>query len=155
MDSVLEQIAKAVAARIELCPEVVKVSRPRAGSGLSPGHKAVTMVQAQAEQNAAMSHEGNPPVIAWQQPFQLYCTVDAPEGSDVDDDETINNFVAEVQKAISQPAESWHNWGGLAVNSMFGPMQPYIAEKGAYAGLLLTLFVIYRVDETDPFVSRA
>lgn len=167
---VLERIAAKVAERLQrISPELnynceldsdYPVQRPSRASGISVRHNSIAVLQGDPEPNPDYSHEGNPPAIAWTQPFQIYCLVSPSDTLETAVDQFTNLLVTDAQRALCADDEGhamvdWHNWDGLAVNSSLGASQEYTKADGALAGRVFTLEVIYRVDETDPRNARA
>lgn len=166
---VLERIAVKVAERIaRITPEYYEseldsdlpVQRPNRVDGIKFRHNSIAILQGDPESNADYAHEGNPPAIAWTQPFQIYCLVIPSDTVTTPIDSLANLLVADVQRSlcansVGVRSVDWHNWDGLAVNSNIGPTAEFLRNDGSYAGRVFTLNVIYRVDETNPYNARA
>lgn len=161
-DSVLEQIAKKVVARISTVSkangysiDLKGVERPTRVKGIGFDHLKVAVIQHEPEGVPDLNLPGNPPATAWKQPFAIYLIIRPSEHDTTPDDEITNGFEADVQTAICQPEVDWHNWDGLAVDSNFGQSQPFITEDGSHSGRLMMLNVTYRIDENNPRNVRA
>ena len=169
---ILEQIAAEVArrvARVSLVNgfniDLSGVQRPTRASGIIFDDKKVAILQGDPESNADYSHEGNPPATAWTQPFDLYLIVRPSDTDPTASDTLANLMAADVQRAITcndsfAADTNWYYFtppagSPLAVNASFGGTNEFARADGSYAGVVLRLSVIYRVDETNPYNVRA
>jgi hypothetical protein len=65
-----------------------------------------------------------------------------------------NRMGADIVKAATD-ATLWHQWGGLALNTVHGPIEDYMDETGGFAGVMVRFTITFRVDENDPYQVRA
>lgn len=159
-EPVLEQIAQKVFDRVLQVRKAngynvdVTVQRPSRGSGIEFDNYRVAILQHDPEESSDYSLPGNPPAIAWKQPFAIYLIIRPSDKDTTPYDKILNTFQADVEKALKD-ADDWYRWDGLAVNSSMAPSVPFVQESGAHEGRIMTLNVYYRVDETDPYNVRA
>ena len=104
--------------------------------------------------NTALSCPGNPP----SQAFDLEAVVAGivkPSDAETTPIDTFRNRVsADIIKAATD-ADLWHQWGGLAINTMIGNVEPYMDETGGVSGVVVKFMITFRVDENDPYQVRA
>lgn len=65
-----------------------------------------------------------------------------------------NRMGADIIKAITEP-DMWHQWTGLAIDTVIGPVEEYTEETGGLPGVIVRLTITYRVSENDPYEVRA
>jgi hypothetical protein len=65
-----------------------------------------------------------------------------------------NRMGADIVKAATN-ATNWHQWDGLAINTVHGPIEEYTEETGGLAGVMVKFTITFRVDEDDPYQVRA
>jgi hypothetical protein len=104
--------------------------------------------------NEPLSCPGNPP----SQAFDLEAIVAGivkPSDAETTPIDTFRNRVsADIIKAATD-ADLWHQWGGLAVNTTIGNVEPYTDETGGVSGVVVKFMITFRVDENDPYQVRA
>ena len=99
-----------------------------------------------------MDRIGNPPVIAYMMTVGLFGQLAISE-SDTDPIEGHGLEIAgRIVKAIVN-ASDWYKMGGDAINSSIGDVAVNGSES--YQTGQVTLSVLYRVPETDPFTASA
>jgi hypothetical protein len=64
-----------------------------------------------------------------------------------------NTFAADCIKAICTPVASWHNWDTLAIDSTISQVDNITTEETS--GFKLTLAIVFRVTENDPYTARS
>ena len=106
------------------------------------------------EKNDDLSHDGNPPAIAWNMTVNIDGELFASEADDVAMDTKRNTLAADIRKAVTN-ATNWHTFGGLGINAEFRAAEPIEAEDGSSNWIRQPLVVIYRVSENDPYTGRA
>jgi hypothetical protein len=112
----------------------------------------ITITQTSNTYNETMSHPGNPPAIAWDLVFTVFGEIRPSEDDTMSFDALCNEFASDMVKAITVPAANWHNWDGLAINTVFNTITNVNAEE--IGGARLEFTVIYRTDETNPYTVR-
>lgn len=121
-------------------------------------HLAIWVIQGDNTYNEELTHEGNPPAIAYDLEFNIHCFV---RESDRDEDPystECNHMAAAVRKAIVTPAQSpstWYTFDGNAINATWGAESPMLSADGSQSGVTLPLIVTYRVSEDDPTEARS
>lgn len=129
------------------------VVEPLRLDGYSPLNYQIVVTQDESEINEELATPGNPPAVCHEQVFHLRCKLTTSETDEVSIAQRMNVFVADVEKQIKAYA-NWYWFAGLAIDARFNP--PTALElDGAAAVVSLPLIVVYRVDETDPYVVRA
>jgi hypothetical protein len=151
-DTVLDRI---VSANIADCT----VTRPdREGRNFSPGHHAISLHQLETVLNETLSHEGNPPVMAFDVTFNLVCFVRNQKETENAYSSACNQIAAKIIRAVTNPPADpamWYTMNGLAINSEIGSQFPLTNEQGAITGVIVPLVVTYRVSENNHYEVRA
>lgn len=100
-----------------------------------------------------VSCPGNPPA----QGYELEAIVAGivkPSDRELTSVDTFKNRLgADIIKAATN-ADLWHSWGGLALNTMIGPVEEYIEETGGLQGVKVSFVITFRTDENDPYTVR-
>ncbi len=153
MTTILNQITDKLANRLESTAIATEVIRPKRLGDWTPRNNQVVIIPVSddMEPNEDWSCQGNPPAQAWTLPVLLVCTQKDDETTTEDIDSKKSTYAAEVMKAVTSPA-AWWNWDGLAVDSRFGPITDY--DGGEIAAHQVTLNIIFRTDENNPFNAR-
>lgn len=159
--SIAEQIAVVVATRLGLIKTsngyentTSGVKRPSRIHDDSPKDYQIVLTQGDIEPDPELSHPGNPPATAWKLPFTIAGIIRQSDTDLTASDTLKNQFWGDIVKALTD-ATAWHNWGGLAINSTIGPVEDAQQGDGSANGFQLTLNVVFRTDENDPFTARA
>lgn len=163
MTPIVEQIAAKIKTRLGLISSssgyettASGVVRPTRTGGFRPKDYQLIVVQESATKNQQLSCPGNPPSIAWNQPFRIAAELLQSKNDTSAIDTLRNTFAADVQKALTTATGDWAQWDGLAVNSMIGQIDTYLDDgETNVAGFQIVLTVIYRVSENDPYTVRA
>jgi len=113
----------------------------------------VIISQQTIERNEDLSHPGNPPATAYAMTVNVFGELRPSEETTTAIDTLGNEFGSDLIKAICSPAESWHNWDGLAILTNINTIEHVNAEE--VAGVKIELEVIYRTQENDPYTVRA
>ena len=156
---ILEQIAAAIAARLATITAangyavtVDSVVRPkRSGEGFCPRDYGVALLQdaaPNAPELVLSAGSQGVTIEQWRQRFTVDLVCRVSDGSATAVDTLLNQFLAEVQRAI------WldESWGGLALNTEAAGTE-YPAVGAAQEGVSLLLDVIYRVRQGNPYVQ--
>ncbi len=160
---VLERISQAIVTRIGgvtktagYSLDIGRVSRPKQNWSLENfGHLDAVIVQDDKTRIKESDYDGNPPAIAWDQPFDILLIVRQSESDETPIDQLVNQFEADVQKCITTPNATWHHWDSLAFNSMMGDQSTRFSnDDGTVEGVALRLNVHFRHSEYDPYTVR-
>jgi hypothetical protein len=156
---VIERIALEIMNRLEtLIDDGYSFTRPdREGTNISPVDKSIVLRQQPSQPNMLLSHEGNPPAMAFNVVFMCVCNVRNVFGDEAAYDSACNRAAAEIIAAIANPTISpstWYTFDGNAVNAQIGANSPYIASDGARSGVIVPILITYRVSETDHTEAR-
>jgi len=144
-DCILEQIAKAVTAKLEdlvTAGTAADVQRP-----LRPGipdrlqHTSLVLYQDDPTEDQSPHR-----FKQWIQPFIIECYIRPSDDSTTPVEETINNLRAEVEKKLLEDP----SFGGLAVDTRIRAPRLFQLDEG-FEGIAVRADVIYRTIETDPF----
>jgi hypothetical protein len=119
-----------------------------------PKDLEISIHQGDIEHNEELSYAGNPPVVARDLPAIVRGIVKPSDSETTAVDTYKNRFWAEIVKAACD-ADLWHQWGGLAINTVVGEVEGYTAEDGSVSGVQVTLLITFRTDENNPFNVRA
>lgn len=131
---------------------VVRVNRD--GRGWNPANRTIAVIQASNARSFDGDHAGNPPAIAHLLTFAIVGFVRQEDGASGADQTQENIIDAAMRKSITTPVD-WHTFGGRAYNANLGDTERFTSDDGKHTGVTLTLEVMYRVSETDPFTVRA
>lgn len=147
----LEQITTANGYGLTV-PSVDRVNRD--ANDWLPKNNSVIVVQGTDEPDQENDHPGNPPANAYQLTFQIKGCVRQSDESSTADQAQENLLAASIKKAVCN-SSTWHQFDSQSYNAVWGPTERFSLNEGAYAGTSLTLVVMYRVSETNPFVARS
>lgn len=157
---VIERIADTILDRIVAANIAdVTITRPdREGRNFSLAHHSISLHQLEIELNETLSHEGNPPAMAFDVTFNLACFVRNQKDAENAYSKACNIIAAQVIQAITNPLVDptmWYTMGGLAINSEIGSQFPLPNEQGAITGVIVPLLVTFRVSENNHYEVRA
>jgi hypothetical protein len=134
--------------------EFAGVMRPTKLATYTPEHLLIVQTRGESVRVPDLDCPGNPPAIAMQQTFLIRVHI-APSERDPQPVEFYEDIAeAEIQKAICYDQDTWHTFGGNAINAMFGSIQT-VTSDGGYDGISIPLDVTYRYSEGDPYEVRA
>ncbi len=157
---VVERIAASIEAR--LLTQFLKVVRPdQKGKLISPEDGKIILDQRDSIPNEELSHPGNPPAIAFDVAFDVYCYVrDALSDGDYAFSfaTSCNIIYSRVAYALTNPAtdpSSWYTFDGNAINSKLGDYSLIADSNGDSVGIKFPIEVTYRVSENDYTEARA
>lgn len=158
---VIESIALKVVERLEEIKvvngynvTVAEVIRPKKVDDNAMLDYQIRIYQDAATPVPELSCPGNPPAAAFSQPFRIEAVLMPSDTGEKSADELRNEFAADIIKALTVPAASWHNWGNFAINSSIGGPVPAMDGDGGIIGVQITLTVWYRTDENNPYKVR-
>ena len=103
--------------------------------------------------NVELSCPGNPPATAYDLEAIVAGIVKPSDAETTPIDTFRNRMGADIVKAATD-ADNWHQWGGLAINTVHGPIEDYMDETGGCAGVMVRFTITFRVDENDPYQVR-
>jgi len=153
----VDQINEAIFDRLTLMIDnddyeigIIEVVVPTRIGEFTPRDRQIVIVQGDDERVAEMDIPGNPPGLARKQTWNIRCHLMPDENSGED---AVNQAAADILKAITTPNSTWHNWGGLAINTELSRIE-YVSFDGGPDGVNVPIHVLYRVSEYSPFVSR-
>jgi hypothetical protein len=135
--------------------DVAEVIRPtRKGENWLRKHLGIAVLQGTAERVTALDCPGNPPSICYSLPLEIVGV--CRDSSSETDAKAIsdNTMAAAIVKAITTPASSWYQFGGVAINAEIGDTEVIPSGDGEFHGVTITIRVIYRVSENDPYTVR-
>jgi hypothetical protein len=119
-----------------------------------PKDLVVHVHQGSLTPNQELSCPGNPPATAYDLEAIVAGIVKPSDAEAIAVDTFRNRMGADIVKAATN-AELWHQWGGLALNTVHGPIEDYMDETGGFAGVMVKFTITFRVDEDDPYQARA
>lgn len=151
-EPIAEQIVAVIKSRIVTYTSDTQRST-RVGTW-QPKDGTIVVYQGSLTENPELSCQGNPPAKAWNMEVVIACLL-KPSDTDTTPIDTYKNRIwAEIVKAVNT-GTNWHSMGGLALDSNFGSVEDHTDGDGAFAGVKLSLNVLFRVDEDNPFNVRA
>lgn len=103
--------------------------------------------------NPGVSYPGNPPAQGWDLAVMVAGIVKPSDAETTSIDTFRNRMGAEIVQSLTD-ADNWHSWGGLAINTTLGSIEPYVEETGATSGVMVKFVVTFRTDENDPYTVR-
>lgn len=109
------------------------------------------ITQGDRERSEDNDLQGNPPAIAWMQPFEIAAIRKPTEATTTAIETNLNTLGADIEKALMSDAELEQ----MIVERHLQPAGQEVAGDGAYGVVTVNLEVIYRTSETDPYVNRA
>ena len=151
--SVFLRLQKISAGYASSSPSIL-VWRPTQQGGFIPNDYQLIVTQGDMTHNQALSHMGNPPAKAWVLPF-IISGLSQPSEHDPTAIDTLKNvFAADVTRCLCD-ADDWHTWDQMAIDSTIGNVQNIPSADGGISGFKLTLTILFRTDETNPYNVRA
>lgn len=156
---VSEQILQAIRTRLLLIDEdddyevtVSDVVRPTRIAGHVPDDWQLTVSLVSIAESEPDFRPGNPPAIAWLMEVLIMGELRPSEEDATPVDTYRSTFQADIVKAITSVGNDWHNWSNLAIDTTYGPAETIETESGSAIGVTLT--VLFRTDENDPYTAR-
>jgi hypothetical protein len=163
-DPVIEQIAKAVVARLEtitagftnsagLTYQVTptRVYRPKRLDNTADTDGTIIVKQVGYDQDVENNAQGNPPAIAQIVAFgvRIFVTPDQDDTTPID--ALINVWRSDIESALMLDPQ----WAGLAYNTLLAPPERYIDQNSDDGGIDIVIEVFYAVSENDPYTNRS
>lgn len=132
----------------------VDVVRPTKIATYTPQHGLIVVTRGEVVRVPEIDCPGNPPAVGMQQTFLIRVHI-APSEKDTTPVEVYEDVMeAEIHKAIVNDPDTWHTFGGLAINADIGAQQT-VASDGGYEGIAIPLEVVFRITEGDSCTVRA
>lgn len=157
---VVERIGAAIAKRLDLLTSgfsshfiASEVVRPQRFAQYTPRDNQIVVAYGENEAVEELSRPGNPPAMARDQTFNIYCHVMPSEKDPTAVDEYMSVVASEVVRAVSTPPANWHNFTGLAIDAVWESHEQIDSER--VSGVNVPLRVLYRTDENNPYIARA
>lgn len=162
---VIERIAQVIESRLQSISiangynvDIAAVSRPTRLGDYGPNNLTAVIVQSDPELDDEHAIDGNPNAIAWRQPFVLLLFVRLSDDDPTPTDQAVNIFAADVQKALTAPAD-WQQFqdidgNPLAFNAWIKAPRGIVTTDAAATGTEFEFVVNYRTNENDPYTAR-
>lgn len=165
---IVEKIAAEIVTRLETITtdngfefDVESVTRPRRlNRDFTPRNLSIVVTLPREESAEESDYPGNPPASAWNAIFEIYGYVRESDDATTSPAITEHQLGAAIRKAITEDSQ-WHTLGDNAINARFTALE-YISQGGSlpftaveFNGVMVTLEVLYRVSELDPYALRA
>ena len=158
--AVVEQIALVLKSRLDAMIDdpttfpvnVSEVVRPTRFGDFTPLDRQIVLVQGELETVPELSHPGNPPAQAYRITFQIRGHVINDERAFLAIDETLNQFHADIVKAVAVNT-TWQTFGGLSFDAEWKSPQ-YVSADGGIDGVSVPVAVDFRTNENDPTEVR-
>jgi hypothetical protein len=148
-----EQIAAEAYLRLQNCEGVVEVVRvARRIDDWVPKDHQIVLTKTPAVRFTAYDCPGNPPAIGRQVNLKIYCHVLQSIHDTEPADKAIGEFADSAIKAITEVVD-WYQFGGVAINAEVGDVAR--TTQDGFESASVTISVMYRVSETNPFQVRA
>jgi hypothetical protein len=132
---------------------VSEVVRPTARGGYTPKHKQIIQLET-LTLNPEHDRPGSPPALGYDLDIEFHVNLNPSEHETTPIKELMHYVNADVVKVITSPAASWHNWDGLALNSVFQEPTNELDPDGGVTRIIVPLKVTFRTSETDPYTAR-
>ena len=150
-EPVVEQLMDNIRTRMESAFE--NVHRSTRIATWQPKDWSLHVYQQSLEAAPDVSCPGNPPAQGWLLTAVVAGIVKPSDNETIAIDTFRNRMGAEIITAATD-ATNWHTWGSLALNTMFGNIEPYIEETGGTSGVMVRFAITFRTDENDPYTVR-
>ncbi len=157
-DPVVEHIAENVKAAINAVTiangfnQDLTATRPtRLGFADGEGQKDLTVlvVQEDPDEDEESSTEGNPPALAWIQPFWLIAYVLDSDSSTDAIDTRKNRVRSDIEKKLAEDRTR----GGNAWDTRIRAPESFVLGPAA-SGIIVIVDVLYKTSEDDPYTVR-
>jgi hypothetical protein len=157
---ILEQIAQAIETRLAECTvdndyqQTVSVKRPtRMGDNWTPDNNLVLLSQGDASRVPEVEQESYPEVFAWAQQFQIDIFTIPSESDPTPIEQLANVTAADVIATLTDPIETWHTWGNLAILSDITDIVQTLGDNAAWHVTTIVLTVTYRTPFNNPYTA--
>lgn len=151
--SVFASILNELVQRISNAGVVVETVTPDLLDSYSPQNKQVIVTPTNFDPNEELSCMGNPPAQAFDATVELVCVLRQSTKNTVSLDERLADFAASVTQAVTT-GNSWWTMGGNAIDTRIGSTERSIEADGSMGMNTITLTIIYRHAENNPFIRR-
>lgn len=126
----------------------------RHARGWTPKHLSIAVEQGSETPVDELSHEGNPPAIAYQVTFDIHAFVRESDKETTPRATAENMMVAAIKQAIVSDGVDWYSFNANAIDGSWGQTSPFQSPEGDHAGVTIPLTVTYRISETNPYQVR-
>jgi len=120
----------------------------------TPKDSQIVVTQANPERVPELDCPGNPPALCWSQRFNLNLHVMPSESEDTPVDQLVNQFAADVMKAVTTSVDQWHTFGGFARDAEWLSQENIETGEGC-DGINVPLEVRFRASENNPYEVRS
>jgi hypothetical protein len=134
--------------------KVSEVIRPKRFEDYTPKHLQIVMKFGASAIVPELMCPGNPPAIARAQTINLHLHVMPSELDANPVDELEQQFIADVIESVTTSQNTWHTFGGLAIDAEWQDVEDIIGDGGP-DGVTLPIAITYRTDEGNPYNVRA
>lgn len=156
-NSVSEQLAIAIKAGLEYITvahgytyNVLDVVRPTIHAPVDPAHLRIVLTSGVPARAPDNDLQGNPPARAWREPYSCAFFAMPSETDTAASAWWWHTLAADMTKALMLAPQ----WGGLAIESEIIGMRQLEPDELSYGGAEVTLEVLYRTPENDPYTAR-
>jgi hypothetical protein len=151
VEPVSERIMALVRERVATAFEAYRSTRI---ATWQPKDQVTHVFQGNVIANDAISYPGNPPAKGWTLEAAI-AGIAKPSDRDITPIDTFKNrLAADIIGAITEP-ELWHQWNGLAINTVFDMVEDFTGTDGGASGVIVRMNVHYRTDENNLYNVRA
>ena len=150
-EPVVERIMQAVRSRVAATRTAYRSANV---AKWQPKDNVLHVHQGDIVENPELNCPGNPPAKGWTV-VAAVAAILKPSDTDTTPIDTYKNRAWAVIVQAVTDADLWHQWGGLALNTVHGPVEEYTEETGGLAGVMVRFTITFRVDEGDPYTVRA
>ncbi len=161
-DPIVEQIAQEIESRCGNVTGLTVVRPTRFGAAtIKNGLALIQQQEPTADESFGQDgvQSGNPAAQAWVQIYLIQLFSRQSETDTTAAETLVNRLWADVVKAITRQgetdADSWHTFGGVAINSAIGSPSLGVWETDAATAVIeFKVAVQYRTNENDPYTAR-
>lgn len=154
MRSVFALILDELLQRMRDAGVVAETITPDLLDSYSPKDKQVIVTATNFDPNEELSCMGNPPAQAFDATVDLVCILRQNEKTNINSlEERLADFVAGVIQAVTT-GDHWWTMGGNAIDTRVGSIEKSIESDGSMGSNTITLTIIYRHAENNPFIRR-
>lgn len=129
---------------------IAEVVRPTRIGLFTPKDMFLVLVEGDARRLREYDVPGNPPAIAWDQEYLIYCISRASDT----DDEPLGTKLAALRSLVEETLMEDPYRSNLAIDTQIGDPFDLPPIDGAFGGVAVSIHVHYRVAENDTSVNR-
>ena len=146
--SIVQNILAVAESRLAATEGTLGVYRPKKQGDFPVEDKIIVLTHEDIEQDEELSCAGNPPKIAWVLPVKVAAIIEPDDDDTQPIDQRMNDFIVLAMDAITEP-DAWYQFGGNAIDAMLEAPIQYQPSDDTARGMMFTIRVTYRVDETN------